>query len=595
MAKLMIKAIGLFGLTIAYASGAWAACGIDTDPIDPTTQIEVCAPDDKHPNYAVELFGAGADDLALGYEVINVAQVENTDEDETAGNTDNQPKVVIELPVALTDNAGASITYTLIGAVFAERAGAQFVSTAHTDNEANLRVTREDGGAAGDDFVAFAVEATGPFGPNSDEVSMDATGAMGAAQAVSKALIVFAMPELTGTAGAMTGPNAPGISVSVVVERTSAGAGRFGNFPESDSTVPDQNDDGKRDADKGIRMIVPAPSARGVTVATLDGANGVINPETREMLVGPAQQMTVGGATVTVNDALHQLDGTAFSVLNRAGASRDGGGAGALLVTSQGDFRDGDMLFWSVDAKYNDTDTMLEIDEGMATAEFDLFDVDGTTHNIHYIPNGEDPLRSGSITTTFAVAFENDGNVAPKAGAELVELNYLNAATALLAYAIAPPSNPDDSNIRVRCDSSSPCQVYFACDGADGAGYFGKMDGMIGARMVDTLNAMELADVIGAVDADFAGRMSCEVIGSSISVQVLTRSGDALVNNTYVGGPIESSVRMAIESANEATKQAITAGASAKAVRDAQCAALAPGNAEEPTTVETDALKAAGC
>ena len=81
---------------------------------------------------------------------------------------------------------------------------------------------------------------------------------------------------------------------------------------------------------------------------------------------------------------------------------------------------------------------------------------------------------------------------------------------------------------------------------------------MIGARMVDTINADELADIIGADDADFMGRMSCEVIGTSISVQVLTRSGDALVNNTYVGGPLEAQVRDAINNAKAATDAANT-------------------------------------
>ena len=113
---------------------------------------------------------------------------------------------------------------------------------------------------------------------------------------------------------------------------------------------------------------------------------------------------------------------------------------------------------------------------------------------------------------------------------------YEGAAKAVKAYAIAPHSDGGDmSNVRIRCDAPTACQVYLACDGADGSGYFGKLTPKIPARGVRTLQTMELAEVIGAdATADFAGRMSCEAIGSSINVQVLTRSGGTLVNNTYV-------------------------------------------------------------
>ena len=115
---------------------------------------------------------------------------------------------------------------------------------------------------------------------------------------------------------------------------------------------------------------------------------------------------------------------------------------------------------------------------------------------------------------------------------------------------------------------------------------------MIGARMVDTVTAAELADIVDADDADFMGRMSCEVIGTNISVQVLTRSGDALVNNTYVGGPLEAQVRDAINNAKAATAAADGSQATAEMAR---ClivgrAAPAPADAANPTDEETAAI-----
>ena len=99
------------------------------------------------------------------------------------------------------------------------------------------------------------------------------------------------------------------------------------------------------------------------------------------------------------------------------------------------------------------------------------------------------------------------------------DLRYLNEETALLAYAIRPPSAPDTSHLRIRCESASPCNIYMACDGADGAHYFGKLDAALAPRTVETLTAMRLAETIGASDEDFAGSMSCEVIAEEVSVQ----------------------------------------------------------------------------
>ena len=167
------------------------------------------------------------------------------------------------------------------------------------------------------------------------------------------------------------------------------------------------------------------------------------------------------------------------------------------------------MLFLSANSKYEaDLDTMLELDGSTASAELELEDVITSVNahvlHVYYVPNGEDPLRSGSIATSFSVAYDVATNSPPRAVPSLIELNYAGADAAVKAYAIAPPSNPDDSNIRIRCAQSAPCTIYLACDGADGAGYFGKMADMIGPRMVETVTAMELAEIVGAEDGDFS-------------------------------------------------------------------------------------------
>ena len=612
MAKLMIKAIGGFALAIAYASGAWAACTAATDPGD--GQVEVCVVVDV--SYAGELFGAGSDDVVLSY-----AEEEAQDRDTTAGTpcvldgTTNGPKVVIELPDGTAAFSGdAEIRYTLHGATFGQRVSNTDLQAMHNAGSISARVI--EGGAPGDSSVIFEVEATDFAYSATWDPDGTAGGACDAADHERveddlKALLAFAVPPLTEASAALRGrpsPAAPGVLVSVEVDGTSVSG--FPRYPARQQVYArDANMDGEKDADNGVRLLLGKSGMNAVSVTAGNGATGTISPESREtLLISTAvpfplnpQQLTVASVSVGVNGTLHESDGSPFSVEDNTGRRNDGDGAGSLLVHTTGDFRDGDMLFWDANGngRYDagmEIDTMMDMSNGSAMADFSLDDESLSGGAIIYVPNGKDPLRSGRIATTVSVDYTLSTNATPQPAVASANLNYAGAEDALLAYAIAPPSNPDDSNIRVRCDKSTPCQVYFACDGADGSGYFGKMDGMIGGRMVDTINADELADVIGADDMDFMGRMSCEVIGTGISVQVLTRSGDALVNNTYVGGPLEAQVRDAINEAKAATAAAGTAGDTAETVRCAQVMSANPDDESTADMNETnDALMAANC
>ena len=251
------------------------------------------------------------------------------------------------------------------------------------------------------------------------------------------------------------------------------------------------------DADSGRRVLLAKSGMNAVTVMADDGSTGTISPDARETLLISTsvpfplnpQQLEVASVSVAVNSALAQSDGDGFSVEDNTGRRNDGDGAGSLLVSTSGDFREGDMLFWDANgnAKYDagmEIDTVMDMSNGMASADFGLDEVSAgrsstfPTARIRCAPAAL-PRRLVSSTACRRTPF-------PRPQTASADLNYAGAEDALLAYAIAPPSNPDDSNIRVRCDQSTPCQVYFACDGADGMGHFGKMDGMIGARMVDT-------------------------------------------------------------------------------------------------------------
>ena len=127
---------------------------------------------------------------------------------------------------------------------------------------------------------------------------------------------------------------------------------------------------------------------------------------------------------------------------------------------------------------------------------------------------------------------EKTNDALGRRGIAVAVLTY-DAGSPIKAYALAPMSTGDETNVRIRCGGSLPCEVYMSCDAADGTNFFGKMAGAIAPWSVMTVNSMGIADVVGADDSDFAGRMSCDVIGAT-QVQVLTRSGGVLVNNTTV-------------------------------------------------------------
>ena len=61
----------------------------------------------------------------------------------------------------------------------------------------------------------------------------------------------------------------------------------------------------------------------------------------------------------------------------------------------------------------------------------------------------------------------------------VTELKYEGADSAVKAYAIAPHvAGGDESNVRIRCDAPTDCQVYVACDGEDGTGGRGEGAGV---------------------------------------------------------------------------------------------------------------------
>ena len=555
--------IWVLGLSLPPHAYGQESCGPGTDPDDATSQIEVCVVD--QPSYALELFGSRVDAIELNY-------VDEPDpEDADAPEFSNRPKVLIELPERgpgpeddIAPGSAATVTVRLNGAVFAERIRSSDLKLRNLAGPATgrLRVQSREGGGAGDRLVSFDVEVVGGDGLGNAADGLPVT-------------LALHMPALTQAGDAMTAPSSPGVEVQVDVASATSGNAGFPDFPARGQTLPGGSDaDDEREEEAGLRVLIrkPAPTDRALSMVGTDGLEGgTIEPRERNLVFAAPRDpafLTVGRVALTLRDDLYQADGAPFSVIEAIGSRRNGAGAGVLAVSSVGDFGSGDrvVLDWDGDDKAGEGEALV-IDAGVASADFPLEDLVPGTYEVIYFPRQDEPLRSGAIRTTFAIDFDRSGNSAPPPVREIVQLQYLNAETALPAYAIASPSATDRAHVRIRCQASVPCQVYLACDGADGVHYFGDLELQVDPRTTRTVTAREVAAVIGASEEDFAGGMSCEVFGSDITVQVLTRSGGTLANTTYVGGRLAKRVRELITEADAATRAA--AAAACASIRDA--------------------------
>ena len=542
-AKLIGKAVGVAFLAMALAPGALAQrstdpCQLASDRRGPAYLSANCAysaggaTTKKPPVYALEIFGADGDDVVLEYPTAT-----------TFSWTDTAiPVVSLRGLTTATSPRGdglridngqkLDLTYTLGGAVFANSVGLSDLAV----QAGRFSFFKKDGGGRGDNFVTF--ELTGSSQTTLGNIN-------------------FRVPPLTMAASAMARLTDPGVTVKVTITPLSSGIGK--GFPHASVTWDDDADASTEDVQENNVVQILRGARQALNLVAAAGPGSKINVEQRAMLAGAdarTQQMKVGDVSLTpVLPSLTPMlaDGeTKFSVAQR-------GGSGNLIVKVAGEFRKDDALFLDYKRDMAGRPGLIEAgemltldDDGMMVLELDLeevVDVEkgiGLESDVRYVPNGKDPLRSGSFRTSVAVEYNRATNRNPTATDAaglavplplVTELKYEGADRAVKAYAIAPHiAGGDESNVRIRCDAPTDCQVYVACDGADGTGYFGKMTTKIPARGVTTLQTMALAEIIGAdAETDFAGRMSCEVIGTGINVQVLTRSGGTLVNNTYVG------------------------------------------------------------
>ena len=314
----------------------------------------------------------------------------------------------------------------------------------------------------------------------------------------------------------------------------------------------------------------PAPLVtfgNALTFSTAGGGTSNIDiAGARTMVEGDPSQSTLATVAIGVTNtneatgAPLQLDGQLFGIANRDD------GEGDLLISVAGEFHAmGDQVWLDIDGdKMPDNSEMLELENGVMSASFSLLEVAGdasqtaetdaaeiaraqgvATRSLIFKPNGEDPLRPATYITRMSVQFDAAENrhkpeqsqmhttqYVLREGANVVEIN---DRLTRHAYAIPPITSNDEGFVRVKCEAATACPVYLECDDSAGMAWFAKVDNDIDARATLQLDSETIASHLEVGEGGWTGRLSCAVMSTKMtSLQVLTRSGGALINNTFV-------------------------------------------------------------
>ena len=532
--------------------------------------------------YAKELFGDGATSSPISYcRTVFAENSVNHERTVEAGCPSGVPKIT--LWTTLTDGAGGSgdeneietgdemdIVLTLSGAVFAYNFRASSVSTqSYGTNDLTtlsetspidfraLSVRRTEGGMRGDSSVEFKVTAR----PDSFGWIDDDGGASGTVLEIG-----FELPELMGLNG-----NTP---VTAQIEVHGGGGSGFRSSNNDPRGVTIGAGTAINAGSGALRVAGPA-NAQGVRPTTplinfadaLTFANAGGGGTARINLAGgrtgfrPVSGLPfafLGRPAVGVaSPNISQWDGETFSIANRED------GAGDLVIGVTGEFHDsGDVVFLDLDGDWRpDSDETLTLRDGVMSGRFGLIEIAGNPGQtgetdearrvqtqgvasrwLLFLPNGSDTLRPSDYRTTFSVDFNDPSNV-DKGGAASISVDLATSYTVIdpsatrQAYAIPPVGATDVGNIRVKCETAVSCPLYLECDDAAGDSWFQKLEDDVPGRATLRLNSALIAEHLGISETGWEGRLSCNVMSvQDISVQVLTRSGDVLVNNTYIDG-----------------------------------------------------------
>lgn len=352
--------------------------------------------------------------------------------------------------------------------------------------------------------------------------------------------IVFVMPDLnaSGLRAATDADKGAQVTATWMISQTKSG-GTVLVESVVDSNMCGGVGEGK--APVSCPIVEAAAVVTEITATKGDGYISLVPTDERSVLVGmngkASDPQRVRISTVAVSIAplqggtIRDQDGDPIS-----GLTGDLSGSLAISVSSDS-FNEGDVVYIDTNGnKKVDGREAFDLENGSATDTVPL----GTSSSmdIYYVPSGDTPLKHRTEFTTMASTefADTDAKVrSAKPATATLSLFGIKRDEAK-AYAIAPGTSTDESNIRVTCESSAKagCNVFLDCHDTAGMNTFGEAGITVGPNATEHMTQMEIQDSLG-LEESWSGRLSCDVLSSApISVQVLTRSHGVLVNNTAI-------------------------------------------------------------
>ena len=505
----------------AVAAGSFTQSSNSTEASDPDGtpgNADDVAAVSSAPTVAAELFGPGTgvklEFGADGFEPIYKLTYVQPTRIAALG-----PPVTTETDTDKTIDTSdeGMITYMLSGATFAERVSPNdFAFAGAGGDESSLSI--KSGGAKGDSSVTVMI-------------TVGATTAWD-----GTTVITFTLPDITATGRSDKAPVR--MSSSFSIDKTS-------NFPEGgprNKACGEENADGTPASARGCMVVMADDKIDSFTLG--GAAMGKIDLADRTKLISAAgmhmAEINIGTVSVVVADAA----GTEIKGQDGSAASLTGDLAGDVAISvASSQFRDGDIVYIDDNASKSQDDAreLFTIADGVATADRAL---KAGSWTVKYVPNGMDNLMHGTELTVSAMTDftdrENKNRDATMGTAKsiksVLELNGIKPNPAM-AYAIAPLTSTDTSNVRITCESGKACTAFFSCHDGMGMDYFGNAGVEVPANGTLRLDQSAVSMALGMMEGEsWSGRLSCEVLSTApISVQVLTRAEGVLVNNTYVG------------------------------------------------------------
>jgi hypothetical protein len=462
---------------------------------------------------------------ALGDDAGSTELTLNVDTDATDDMNDaTHVNLALVAPGGVGKESEVTVTFTLMGALF----GNTVQISDFKSNDPDLVVVNgtKKLGRAGDDqsvSVRFKANVAGIDNATADAVHDD-----------NRPTISLNITAIEGAAGLATPKSSVTISAEVELYGT---ATTGGDFPIGKATPPGFRDDDNDPAigphldDDGDFKFKPvdnklASSALGVAYKASRGAVGQIMIDDRTKLVGGS--VVLGGFDSVPHPSAKDAKGFVFSATTGAEAN-------ISITVEGGNISEGDTIHFESDGERGVGDKeKLAINGSVATGSFRL-DHGSLPSMVHYTSGAENELGRGSFATTFQVVYDSAGTKDPAAAMAMASLEYAGVDMKARAYAIPNPDNMDTGNVRIKCEAGGmlTCTTFIECDLQEGGdALFGEV-GEIAAGATMHLQAGDIANLLG--EDSWTGRLSCDVLSDrNVSVQVLVRSDNSLVNNTYV-------------------------------------------------------------